>query len=260
MNASEIVIATEDRRGLPVHQLVQCRLAGITVLDYLDFYERESGRVDISALTPSWFIFSSGFRTGAVVDAVKRAFDMLLCLLMLVAVLPLMAFTALAIALDSKGPILYRQERVGLHGRSFVLLKFRSMTTDAERDGAPIWAAKRDPRVTRIGWVIRKLRIDELPQLYNVLRGDMSFVGPRPERPYFVDRLAESIPYYLERHSVKPGITGWAQVHYPYGASLEDAKQKLSYDLFYLKNRGLFLDLIVLIRTVRVVLWPDGAR
>jgi lipopolysaccharide/colanic/teichoic acid biosynthesis glycosyltransferase len=134
------------------------------------------------------------------------------------------------------------------------------MTADAERDGAPIWAAKRDPRVTRVGWVIRKLRIDELPQLYNVLRGNMSFVGPRPERPYFVSRLAESIPYYLERHSVKPGITGWAQVHYPYGASLEDARQKLSYDLFYLKNRGLFLDLIVLIRTVRVVLWPDGAR
>jgi sugar transferase (PEP-CTERM system associated) len=260
VNASEIVIATEDRRGLPVHQLVQCRLAGLTVLDYLDFYERESGRVDISALTPSWFIFSSGFRTGAFTDAVKRVFDILLCLVMLVAVLPLMAFTALAIVLDSKGPILYRQERVGLHGRSFVLLKFRSMTADAERDGAPIWAAKRDPRVTRVGWVIRKLRIDELPQLYNVLRGNMSFVGPRPERPYFVSRLAESIPYYLERHSVKPGITGWAQVHYPYGASLEDARQKLSYDLFYLKNRGLFLDLIVLIRTVRVVLWPDGAR
>jgi sugar transferase (PEP-CTERM system associated) len=260
VNASEIVIATEDRRGLPVHQLVQCRLAGIMVLDYLDFYERESGRVDISALTPSWFIFSSGFRTGAFADTVKRLFDLVLGALMLVAVLPLMAFTALAIAFDSKGPILYRQERVGLHGRNFTLLKFRSMTNDAERDGAPMWAAKRDPRVTRVGWIIRKLRIDELPQLCNVLRGDMSFVGPRPERPYFVERLAENIPYYLERHAVKPGITGWAQVHYPYGASLEDAKQKLSYDLFYLKNRGLFLDLIVLIRTVRVVLWPDGAR
>src|SRR5215471_3493404 len=260
VNASEIVTATEDRRGLPVHALVQCRLAGITVLDYLDFYERESSRVDISAVTPSWFIFSDGFRTGPSTEFAKRAFDICLALLTLVIVFPLMALTAVAVACDTKGPILYRQERVGLRGRNFILLKFRSMTTDAERDGAPLWAAERDPRVTRVGWMIRKLRIDELPQLYNVLRGDMSFVGPSPERPYFVTRLAQSIPYYLERHSVKPGITGWAQVHCPYGASLEDAKQKLSYDLFYLKNRGLFLDLIILMRTVGVILWPEGAR
>jgi lipopolysaccharide/colanic/teichoic acid biosynthesis glycosyltransferase len=161
---------------------------------------------------------------------------------------------------EGKGPVLYRQERVGLRGQVFTLLKFRSMTQDAEVNGSPVWAAQRDPRITRVGWFIRKTRIDELPQLYNVLRGYMSFVGPRPERPYFVNRLAQSIPYYQERHAVKPGITGWAQVNYPYGASLEDARNKLSYDLYYLKNRGLFLDLIILIRTVRVVLWPDGAR
>jgi len=260
VNASEIVIATDDRRGLPVHQLLQCKLSGIGVTDYIDFYERESGRVDLSALRPSWFIFSDGFRMGMAVETVKRTFDIVLALLTLIMVLPLLALTAVAIKCEGRGSILYRQERVGLRGRVFVLLKFRSMAEDAERDGAPQWAAKRDPRVTRVGGVIRKLRIDELPQLYNVLCGDMSFVGPRPERPYFVNRLAQNIPYYNERHSVKPGITGWAQVNYPYGASLEDARNKLAYDLYYLKNRGLFLDLIILIRTVRVVLWPDGAR
>jgi lipopolysaccharide/colanic/teichoic acid biosynthesis glycosyltransferase len=171
-----------------------------------------------------------------------------------------MAVTALTIACDSEGPILYRQERVGLRGRNFVLLKFRSMRVDAESNGAPRWAVKNDPRVTRVGWLIRKLRIDELPQLYNVLSGDMSFVGPRPERPYFVGELARTIPYYAERHSVKPGVTGWAQVNYHYGASFEDARQKLSYDLFYLKNRSIFLDLIILFRTVRVIFWPDSAH
>jgi sugar transferase (PEP-CTERM system associated) len=260
VNASEIVIATEDRRGLPVHQLLQCKLSGIRVTDYVDFYERESGRVDLTALRPSWFIFSDGFRMGIMVETVKRGFDIALALFTLVLVLPILGLTVLAIKCEDRGSILYRQERVGLRGRVFTLLKFRSMSEDAEPEGAPVWAAKRDPRVTRIGWLIRKIRIDELPQLYNVLRGDMSFVGPRPERPYFVHRLAQSIPYYHERHSVKPGITGWAQVNYPYGASLEDARNKLSYDLYYLKNRGLFLDLIILIRTVRVVLWPDGAR
>jgi sugar transferase (PEP-CTERM system associated) len=260
VNASEIVIASEDRRGLPVHQLLQCKLSGVRVTDYVDFYERESGRVDLAALRPSWFIFSDGFRTGPVVEGLKRTFDIMLALLTLVLVFPIMALTAVAIRLEGKGPILYRQDRVGLRGEVFILLKFRSMSQDAEVNGSPVWAAKRDPRITRVGWFIRKTRIDELPQLYNVLRGHMSFVGPRPERPYFVNRLAQSIPYYQERHAVKPGITGWAQVNYPYGASLEDARSKLSYDLYYLKNRGLFLDLIILIRTVRVVLWPDGAR
>ena len=260
VNASEIVIASEDRRGLPVHQLLQCKLSGIRVTDYVDFYERESGRVDLTALRPSWFIFSDGFRTGPVVEGLKRTFDIVLALLTLILVFPIIALTAVAIKLEGTGPILYRQDRVGLRGEVFILLKFRSMTQDAEVNGSPVWAAKRDPRITRVGWFIRKTRIDELPQLYNVLRGHMSFVGPRPERPYFVNRLAQSIPYYQERHAVKPGITGWAQVNYPYGASLEDARNKLSYDLYYLKNRGLFLDLIILIRTVRVVLWPDGAR
>ncbi len=260
VNASEIVVATDDRRGLPVHQLLQCKLSGLRVIDYIDFYERESGRVDLTALRPSWFIFSDGFRTGAVVEIVKRTFDIAVALFTLVLVLPILALTALAIRCEGRGQILYRQERVGLRGRGFTLLKFRSMSQDAELDGSPVWAAKRDPRITRVGWLIRKIRIDELPQLYNVLRGHMSIVGPRPERPYFVNRLAQSIPYYHERHSVKPGITGWAQVNYPYGASLDDARNKLAYDLYYLKNRGLFLDLIILIRPVRVVLWPDGAR
>jgi sugar transferase (PEP-CTERM system associated) len=260
VKASEIVLAADDRRGLPVHQLLHCKLSGIRVTDYVDFYERESGRVDLSALRPSWFIFSDGFRMGPGVELMKRTFDIALALVTCIAVLPILVLTAIAIKCEGRGRILYRQERVGLRGRVFVLLKFRSMTQDAEADGAPVWAAKRDPRITRVGWFIRKLRIDELPQLYNVLRGDMSFVGPRPERPYFVQRLAQNIPYYHERHSVKPGITGWAQVNYPYGASLEDGRNKLSYDLYYLKNRGLFLDLIILIRTVRVVLWPDGAR
>jgi len=260
VTASEIVIASEDRRGLPVHQLLQCKLSGVRVTDYVDFYERESGRVDLAALRPSWFIFSDGFRTGPIVEGLKRTFDVVLALLTLMLVFPIIALTAIAIKLEGKGPVLYRQERVGLRGEVFTLLKFRSMTQDAEVNGSPVWAAQRDPRITRVGWFIRKTRIDELPQLYNVLRGHMSFVGPRPERPYFVNRLAQSIPYYQERHAVKPGITGWAQVNYPYGASLEDARNKLSYDLYYLKNRGLFLDLIILIRTVRVVLWPDGAR
>jgi sugar transferase (PEP-CTERM system associated) len=260
VNASEIVIATDDRRGLPVNQLLSCKLSGIRITDYVEFYERESGRVDLSALRPSWFIFSDGFRMGATVEAIKRSFDIGLGLLTLIFVLPILILTVIAIKSEGTGTILYRQERVGLRGRTFVLLKFRSMAENAERDGAPVWASKRDPRITRVGWFIRKLRIDELPQLYNVLRGDMSFVGPRPERPYFVNRLAQNIPYYDERHAVKPGITGWAQVNYPYAASLEDARNKLSYDLYYLKNRGLFLDLIILIRTVRVVLWPDGAR
>jgi sugar transferase (PEP-CTERM system associated) len=260
VRATEVVIATEDRRGLPVHQLLECKLAGIRVTDYPDFYERESGRVDLGAIRPSWFIFSDGFRMGVMVEAVKRVFDVSVALITLVLVLPLLVLSIVAIKVEGGGGILYRQERVGLRGRNFMLFKLRSMTENAERDGAPVWAAKSDPRVTRVGWIIRKLRIDELPQLYNVLRGDMSFVGPRPERPYFVDNLAKNIPFYSERHSMKPGITGWAQVNYPYGASLDDAKHKLSYDLYYLKNRGLFLDLIILIRTFRVVLWPEGAR
>jgi exopolysaccharide biosynthesis polyprenyl glycosylphosphotransferase len=190
----------------------------------------------------------------------KRCFDIGFALALLLFTLPLMAATALLIVLDSKGPVFYKQERVGLNGRPFSVIKFRSMHTDAEKDGAPQWAARRDARVTRVGALIRKLRIDELPQLLNVLRGEMSLVGPRPERPCFVDEFTKQIPFYAERHCVKPGITGWAQVNYPYGASLEDARNKLAYDLYYVKNRGLFLDLIVVFQTVRVILFADGAR
>jgi len=260
LGAQEVVIATDDRRGLPVRQLLHCKLRGLQVVDYLSFWERENGRIDLEALQPSWLIFSDGFRTGWIVDAVKRSVDVIASAAVLVLTAPLLLATALAVKLESPGPILYRQERVGLRGKTFTLLKFRSMRVDAEQDGTPQWAMKADPRVTRIGTFIRKVRIDELPQLLNVLRGDMSFIGPRPERRYFVDQLASQIPFYSERHSVKPGISGWAQINYPYGASLEDARQKLAYDLYYVKNRTVFLDLLILVQTAKVILFPEGAR
>lgn len=259
--ATEIVVATDDRRGLPVSELLRCRTAGIRVIDYLDFIERETETVDLGALQPGWLIFSDGFRgSGLAAKACKRSFDIVLSLALLLFTLPLMLLTCLMIMIESPGPVLYRQERVGFGGRPFVLLKFRSMRADAEKDGAPRWARIADPRVTRVGRFIRKLRIDELPQLWNVLWGDMSFVGPRPERPAFVEDFIPQVPFYAERHCVKPGITGWAQINYPYGASLEDARNKLSYDLYYVKNHGLFLDLIIVLQTIRVILWADGAR
>ena len=260
LGATEVVVATDDRRGLPVKGLLQCRAAGIRVLDYLDFIERQTKTVDLGALQPGWLIFSDGFRRSVLTRACKRTFDVLVSLGLLVLTLPLMLLASLLIALESPGPVLYRQERVGLGGRTFVLLKFRSMRADAEKDGAPRWASTRDPRVTRVGAIIRKIRVDELPQLLNVLRGDMSLVGPRPERPAFVDEFTGEIPFYAERHCVKPGITGWAQINYPYGASLEDARNKLTYDLYYAKNHSLFLDLVIMLQTVRVILWADGAR
>jgi len=260
LGATEVVIATDDRRGLPVHQLLECKLSGIRVTDYVAFCERETGAVDLGALQPSWFILGEGFRLGPVSEFAKRSFDMIVSIIFLMVVLPVMLLTAAAIKIESRGPVLYRQARVGLHGREFVLLKFRSMQVNAEQNGAPQWARRNDARVTRTGAFIRKFRIDELPQLINVLRSEMSFVGPRPERPYFVSQLVHQVPFYNARHAVRPGITGWAQVNYPYGASVEDARQKLSYDLYYLKNRGIFLDLVILIQTVRVILWPVGAR
>jgi sugar transferase (PEP-CTERM system associated) len=258
--ASEVVVAADDRRGLPVRQLLHCKLAGIRVTDFLDFWERETRTVDLEALRPSWLFYSDGFRCGVVDEILKRAFDIAVSLALLVFSLPLLAATACLIKLDSRGPILYRQERVGLRGRVFTIFKFRSMRVDAERDGGPKWAAKGDPRVTRVGAIIRKLRIDELAQILNVLRGDMSFVGPRPERPYFVADLAAVIPYYSERHWVRPGITGWAQINYPYGASIEDARRKLSFDLYYIKNQSIFLDFVILLHTARVIFWNHGAR
>jgi sugar transferase (PEP-CTERM system associated) len=257
--AREVVVATDERRGMPILQLLHCKIAGVNVVDYLTFWERETRKVDLDSLQPSWLIFSDGFRQGKIIDLVKRGFDLAVSSALLLLVLPLMAFAAIAVAIEDGLPILYRQERVGRDGASFTLFKFRSMRRDAEK-GRPQWAMSGDPRTTRVGNVLRKFRVDELPQLINVLKGDMSFVGPRPERPFFVAELAQQIPFYRERHSVKPGITGWAQVNYPYGASLDDARQKLAYDLYYVKNRTLFLDFLILVQTVRVVLFHEGAR
>jgi sugar transferase (PEP-CTERM system associated) len=257
----EIVIAMEDRRGrLPSDDLIKARLAGVRVTDYQRFREFAEGRVDLGALRPSWFLYSDGFRSGRIHRFLKRVLDIGVSIALLIFTLPLLVLIAIAIRLESRGPVFYRQERVGLGGRPFTLLKFRSMTVDAEKGGQAQWADTRDPRITRVGAIIRKTRIDEIPQAINVLRGDMSFVGPRPERPQFVDLLAREIPYYTERHSVKPGITGWAQLNYPYGASVADARQKLQYDLFYIKYFSILFDLSIVLQTLRVVLWSDGAR
>jgi sugar transferase (PEP-CTERM system associated) len=258
----EIVVGVRERRngGLPSEQLLQCKLAGIDVLDLPTFFERETGQIQLESLNPSWMIFSDGFQRGSLRDMAKRMFDVAVSCLLLLATFPIMVITALLIVLESGMPILYRQERVGEHGVTFEVLKFRSMRKDAERDGVPQWASKNDDRVTHVGRVIRKMRIDELPQIFNVLKGDMSFVGPRPERPHFVQELAKEIPYYQSRHTVKPGITGWAQIRYSYGATVEDAIQKLQYDLYYVKNRTLFLDLIILFQTAQVILFGKGAR
>jgi sugar transferase (PEP-CTERM system associated) len=260
LQISEVVIATDERRGLPLDELMLCRRSGIKITQYLDFIERQTNSIDIDALQPGWFLFADGFKASGWRRFWKRSTDIVLSILLLVATLPLMLFTCVLIALESTGPVLLRQERIGLSGRPFVLLKFRSMVADAEKDGLARWASSGDSRITKVGKFIRKFRIDELPQLVNVLRGDMSFVGPRPERPVFVRELTEKIPFYSERHWVKPGITGWAQIRYQYGASVQDARIKLSYDLYYVKNHGLFLDLLIVLQTVRVILWADGAR
>jgi sugar transferase (PEP-CTERM system associated) len=260
LGVTEIVVATDDRRGLPVCELLHCKLSGIKVTDFLDFWERETRTVDLDALKPSWLFYSDGFRCGPLDEFLKRFFDIVVSSSLLIFTLPLLAMTACLIKLESSGPVLYRQERVGLNGRVFTILKFRSMRADAETDGRPRWAAKRDPRITRVGAIIRKLRIDELAQIINVLRGDMSFIGPRPERPFFVAELARAIPYYSERHWVRPGITGWAQINSPYGASTEDGRRKLTYDLYYVKNRSIFLDALILLQTARVIFWSQGAR
>jgi sugar transferase (PEP-CTERM system associated) len=265
----EIVVALDERRrnressaGLPLDELLECRLSGIEVCDVQAFIEREAGKLDIELLQPSWMVFSDGFVRGTWRTGSKRLFDLATSLGLLLVAWPLMLLAAFAIWIDSgfKGPILYRQQRVGLDGRYFEVTKFRSMRTDAEVDGGAVWASANDPRITRVGRFLRRSRIDELPQLFNVIRGDMSFVGPRPERPEFVGELAQKIPYYAHRHRIKPGLTGWAQLCYPYGASLDDAREKLQYDLYYLKNHSVLLDLIILIQTVDVVLVGDGAR
>jgi len=257
----EIVVAIEDRRkGFPMHEIVDCRMSGIEVVDLLTFFERQTGKVMIDILNPSWLVFSDGFKYGALRVYSKRVFDIAASLVLLLVSFPAIIITIIAIFLEDQGPILYRQVRVGENWKLFQVLKFRSMRVDAESDGQAQWAAKNDNRITRVGDIIRKLRIDELPQIINVLRGDMSFVGPRPERPVFVEKLSESIPYYSERHRVKPGITGWAQICYPYGDSEKDSYEKLQFDLYYVKNYSLFLDLIILFQTAGAVLWGKGGR
>ena len=263
LQVDEIVIAVGDRRrkSFPVQELLDCKLSGIDVIDLLGFYEREVGKIKLDVLNPSWLIFSDGFNHSQWLTFEKRGFDVLVSLMLLFLVWPAMLLVALAIKLEEgpRAPLIYRQVRVGQHWKLFNVYKFRSMRVDAEKDGAQ-WAQKNDSRVTRVGEFIRKVRLDELPQIFNVLIGDMSFVGPRPERPEFVTKLTEDIPYYAERHRVKPGITGWAQVCYPYGASQKDSLEKLQYDLYYIKNYSLFLDFVVLLQTAHEVLWTKSGR
>lgn len=263
LQADEIVIALDDRRGnLPVDELLACKVRGIEVLDLVGFLERETSKVRIDLVNPSWMIFSTGFRIRAVRKMTKRVLDVVVTSLAMVVAAPLMLLSALAIKLEDglRAPVIYRQRRVGLFSEPFDVLKFRSMVQDAEAPGEAKWAEKNDPRITRVGRVLRKLRLDELPQLINVLRGEMSIVGPRPERPEFVIKLREKIPYYSERHTVKPGITGWAQLRYPYGSTEQDAIEKLQYDLYYVKNHSLLLDLMIMLQTAEVILWGKGAR
>ena len=262
LRASEVVLALEERRNaLPLKDLLRVKTTGVHVNELSSFLERETGRVDLATASHSWLIFSDGFSSGRLVSTVaKRLFDVAASLILLIVSLPVIGLTAVFIKIESRGPAFYRQKRVGLFGVEFDVIKLRSMRQDAEAAGQAVWAAENDPRVTRVGRVIRKIRVDELPQVWMVLRGRMSFVGPRPERRQFVNDLEQRLPFYAERHMVKPGITGWAQINYPYGASLEDSRHKLEYDLYYAKNYTPFLDLLILLQTLRVLLWPSGAR
>jgi len=257
---SRIVVAMEDRRGvLPIRDLVKLRVQGIRVEEVHSTVSALSGRIWLNMVRPSWFIFSDGFHRSRITMVVKRIIDLTFGLLGLIVSSPIMLLVAVAVRLDSKGGVIFSQARIGLKGKPFEVLKFRSMRTDAEAGGAQ-WAQKNDCRVTRVGRYLRKYRLDELPQFINVIRGDMSFVGPRPERPVFVDELRKIISYYDERHSVRPGLTGWAQVEYSYGASIEDAFRKLEYDLFYLKNMSVFFDVVIILKTIRIVLTGYSGR
>ena len=260
-NVKSVIVALDEKRGiLPYEELLKCKVKGMDIIDGESFYERITGKLLVEKINPSWLIFADGFVKSKVSRAVKRLVGLLLSTLMLVLLSPLILLVAIAIKLDSPGAALFSQERVGEYGKTYTLHKFRSMRADAEKESGPVWASEEDPRVTRMGKIIRKLRIDELPQLWNVFKGDMSFVGPRPERPVFVEKLKKIIRYYNERFSVKPGVTGWAQIKYPYGASEEDALQKLKYDLYYIKNMSLVMDLIVIFHTAKIVLLGRGAR
>lgn len=258
----QIVVALYERRGgsMPLRELLDCKLQGVRVVDIATYFEATLGQIRLDAVSAGWLIFGEGFKQGLVRTVIKRLFDIVCSTLLILLALPVMLVTGILILMESGGPVLYRQERVGLNGRLFNVVKFRSMRLDAEKDGQPRWASTADDRITRVGRVIRKLRIDELPQLFSVLGGDMSLVGPRPERPYFVDKLTQQIPYYAVRLSVKPGVTGWAQVRYHYGASIEDSAEKLQYDLYYVKNHNILLDFVILFETVGVVLMCKGAQ
>ncbi len=262
LGASEVVLALEERRNaLPLSDLLRIKTTGVHVNEISTFHERETGRVDLDSVNPSWLIFSDGFSAGRRLSSIaKRLFDVIASSILLLLTGPVILIAAILVKLDSKGPAFYRQQRVGLYGEEFWIVKLRTMRQDAEVGGQAVWAEKDDPRITRLGYWLRKLRIDELPQTWTVLKGEMSFVGPRPERRQFVEDLEQHLRYYAERHMVKPGITGWAQINYPYGASIEDSRNKLEYDLYYAKNYTPFLDLLILIQTLRVVLWPEGAR
>jgi len=256
-----IVVAMGERRGqLPTNKLLQLSLAGqVNIEEGASFYERITGRVSLNMVRPSWLIFSGRGRSTKISEVSRNVVHWLVALIGAILSLPIVLVTAVLIKLESKGPVFYKQERVGKNGRVFVLAKFRSMRVDAEESG-PVWASKKDTRTTRVGRIIRKIRVDEIPQFWNILKGEMSFVGPRPERPHFVSQLAEEIPFYEQRHLIAPGLTGWAQIKYPYGASIEDARQKLQYDLFYIKNHGLFLDAIIMFETIKIILFGRGAQ
>lgn len=260
---NEVVVAFDDRRKtLPARELLDCRLSGVSVVEVLDFLERESGVIPFEHLQPSWLIFTDGFNVNIFATAIKRAFDICVASLMIILAMPLILLTMLAIKLDvrSPGPVFYRQIRVGQNGRNFNVLKFRSMRSDAEKNGQAQWATQNDSRITAVGEYLRKYRIDEIPQLFNVLAGTMSLVGPRPERPVFVTALSELNELYIERHRVKPGVTGWAQLRFTYTDNEEDSIEKLQYDMYYLKNQGFFFDVYILLQTIEVVLFGKGAR
>lgn len=255
--ADEIVVAPDERRGMTLESLITCRTAGYPVWQYMSFLEKEAGRIDIKRLDVDWVLYSEGFSLGPLGRGLKRVLDIVVSLLILVSSLVVFLPAMAAVWLEDRGPVFYAQERVTRGGRKFKILKLRTMRTDSEKAGA-VWAAAGDSRVTRVGRFLRRSRIDELPQLINVLRGDMSLVGPRPERPEFIDNLAEQLPLYRERHAVRSGLTGWAQINYPYGASLDDARSKLSYDLYYVKKSGFFFDLLIIMQTLRVLIWPGA--
>lgn len=261
MKINKIIVALKERRGnFPAKELLRCRVSGIEIIEGTSFYEMLTGKLIVDQISPAWLIFSEGFHKSLIRRILKRTIDLALSLIMLILLLPALIVTAILIKIDSKGPVFFSQERVGEKRSPYKVLKFRSMITDAEKQSGPVWAKDDDDRITRVGRVIRKWRVDEIPQLWNVLKGDMSFVGPRPERDFFVKQLEKIIPYYGERFTVKPGITGWAQVSYGYGASVDDAVEKLNYDLFYIKNMSIFMDLMIVLRTIKIVLFGKGAR